>query len=481
MNPEIRVLLIDDDEDDFITLRDLLREIKSQKYLLTWKATYNEGVEAFNQKTFDVCLLDFRLGEFSGLQLLEDSRKSGNTCPIILLTGFGDMELDLKAMQMGAADYLVKEKLSGPLLERSLRYAFKRAQDIKELREQRENFKTLFNSTFEGIFVYKDGVIQDANEAASVILGRELREMLNHPLTDFIRSDQRGDFQKSFARSPSFETIGIHKDGNEISLLISQKEVTLQGQTTALVAVTDLTQRKQMEAQILQQDRLASLGLLASSLAHEIGTPLGVIRGRAQFIADKAKEPKLKEDMSLITGQIDRVTKLVNSLLHLAREKKSAVSVPVNVTAVLEDVNRLIQHELQRHDVELEVIAEGEHLVKAEAGPLGQVLLNLMVNSLHAIEEAKKHGRLGNHKISVNVFNEDGRKLISVSDTGSGIETKNLIHIFKPFFTTKDIGLGTGLGLATSYKLVQSWNGSMDVTSKVGVGTTFRIKLNSVQ
>lgn len=472
-------MLIDDDEDDFINIRDLLREIKSLKYVITWKPSYHEGIKALQEKNHDVCLLDFRLGEHDGLQVLEDAKQISDTCPIILLTGFGDMELDLKAMQMGAADYLVKEKLTGLLLDRSMRYSFKRAQDTKELREQKENFKTLFNSTFEGIVVYKQGVIQDVNEATGYIFGCHAAEMLNHPLTDFIRADHREEFQKNILDTPdaSIESIGVKKDGSEIHLLTSKREVNLQGQKTAIISIRDLTQRKQMEAQILRQDRLASLGLLASSLAHEIGTPLGVIRGRAQFIATKTKEENVKQDMGLVVSQIDRISKLVNSLLHIAREKKSSLSVAVNVTSVLEDVTRLIHHELERNSIKLKITCNPDEFVQAEPGPLGQVFLNLLVNSVHAIDEAKKNGKGIEHKVSISVSEENNEKIISIHDTGSGIEEKNLKHLFKPFFTTKDIGLGTGLGLATSYKLVQSWNGWMDVTSKVGQGTTFKIHL----
>lgn len=478
--PELRVLLIDDDEDDYIVIRDLLREIQTHKYVLTWKSSYETGLDALNSKQYDVCLLDFRLGEQSGLDLLEG--RGSDFCPIILLTGFGDMELDLKAMQMGAADYLVKEKLIGPILERSIRYAHKRGQDIKALREQKENFKTLFNSTFEGIVVIKDGFIQDANEAAGSIFGLSSRDMLKVALTEFIRSDYGPEFKQKILenRTTGFECIGIKKDETEIPLFISSRNLVLQGEETVLVAIRDLSQRKQMEAQILRQDRLASLGLLASSLAHEIGTPLGIIRGRAQFISDKAKEETVKQDMGLITSQIDRIARLVNSLLNIAREKKSSITIPVNVATVLDDVTRLLQHEFERSDVKLEITCDREQTVLAEPGPLGQVLLNLLVNSIYAINEAKKQGRKNGHKISIKVESEGKEKTILVQDSGNGIDEKNLKHIFKPFFTTKDIGVGTGLGLATSYNIVQSWGGSMDVTSRLGQGTTFKFRLNGV-
>lgn len=365
---EYHILLIDDDEDEYINLRDLFSEVLRSKYIITWKPNYKEGLAALHSHAFDVCLLDYRLGEHTGIDLLNEVQETEYVCPIILLTGHGDFDLDLQAMQLGAAEFLVKGQLTAPLLERAVRYSIKHAHDLQELKENK--------------------------------------------------------------------------------------------------------------AQILQQDRLASLGLLASSLAHEIGTPLGIIRSRAELVEKKAStDEPLKQDMATIITQIDRIAKLVNSLLNLAREKKSNYGGPVNLNSVFQDVLNLMQHELDRHEISFELNTEEHLLVKAESGPLAQVLLNLLVNSVHAIEEAKKGQRKTGHKITLLTKSFADSIEISIQDTGCGISDKNLSQLFKPFFTTKDTGIGTGLGLATSYKLVQSWNGSIVVESLVDKGTNFKVKL----
>lgn len=365
---EFRILLIDDDEDDFINLLDLFEEIPRSKYKITWKSSYKEGLEALHTDTFDACLLDYRLGEHTGIDLLKEVQKLELVCPIIFLTGHSDFDLDIQAMQVGAAEYLIKGQLTAPLLERSVRYSMKHALDMQELKENK--------------------------------------------------------------------------------------------------------------ALILQQDRLASIGLLASSLAHEIGTPLGIIRSRAELVERRStSNDTTKQDMSTVITQIDRITKLVNSLLHLAREKQSDHATAVDLNSVLQDVVNLMQHEFNRKDILLELSLPEGTTVKAESGPLGQVFLNLFVNAIHAIEEAKTKGRERNHKLILNVTHSGSSVEISIQDTGCGISEKNFSQLFKPFFTTKDIGLGTGLGLATSYKLVQSWGGAISVESKENIGTTFKIKL----
>ena len=367
-----QILLIDDDEDEFVFLRDLCRDITRSRYDLTWKSSYQAGLEALRTQKFDACLLDHRLGAQTGLELLQVINTENLRCPTILLTGQGDFEIDVQAMQTGAADYLVKSQLTAPLLERTIRYAIKHALDLDELRENK--------------------------------------------------------------------------------------------------------------AQILQQDRLASLGLLASSLAHEIGTPLGIIRSRAEMAQKKQIDPeKLKSDMGIIVTQIDRITKLVNSLLSLARGGQAGVSAAVDLNFVIQDVLNLFQHELNRKGIEHTVINPENPSVRAEHGPLSQVLLNLLVNSVHAIEDAVKTGKKEKHRISIVVTPFPESVEIYVSDTGCGIPEKNLTQLFKPFFTTKDIGMGTGLGLATSFNLVQSWGGSLKAANNADEGAIFTIRLQKIR
>ncbi len=475
---EINVLLIDDDEDDFVNIRGILSEIQSAKYRLSWKSSYHEGLSELLTASFDACLLDYRLGEHTGLDLLVEADQKGSTCPMILLTGFGDFDLDLKAMETGAADYLVKGQITAPLLDRSIRYSMKHALDLKDLSEQKESFQTLFNSTFEGILLHQKGTIVDANAATVEIFNFLPGEMNGNLLRNFIRADHWAalDRQLATGRDIQMEAIGLRKDGQEIYIALSSRTVNLKGHWVSLIAIRDLTQRKEMEAQILQQDRLASLGLLASSLAHEIGTPLGVIRGRAEML-EKSSDEKTKSTMTLIVGQIDRIAKLVNSLLHIAREQQSEAATDVNLRLVLDDVLNLIGHELNLKGITLKLTMNEDFTVKAESGPLGQVILNLLVNAIHAIEAAKNGGSNTVKEILIEATKTDGEAQIKIQDTGCGISEKNMTRLFQPFFTTKDIGLGTGLGLATSYKLVTSWGGSILVESKEAAGSTFKITL----
>ncbi|MFL5814921.1 MAG: sensor histidine kinase [Bdellovibrionia bacterium] len=357
-----RVLLVDDDDDDIFVIRDYLAEVRTSRFDFSAASSPDEAFQKISQQTFDVYIIDYRLGAVTGLDLLKELIARGDRTPVILLTGYGDHEVDQEAMRVGAADYLLKGELSTHLLERAIRYA---------------------------------------------------------------------------------------------------------------------TYRAQMQTQAITQDRMASIGLLASSLAHEIGTPLGVIRGRAEYLSMQVEDnAEVKKNVGIIVSQIDRVSGLIRSLLNLARGDETAQVSAIEVAPAVQDILELMNHELKKHDIRIEntigQLAVSPR-IRATSDKLHQILLNLVVNSVHAIVEAKKKGRADGHMIRISALDLGAQWSISVEDTGSGISKENQAKLFRPFFTTKDIGVGTGLGLATSYWMIQSWGGSMSVESQEGKGTIFHL------
>jgi PAS domain S-box-containing protein len=238
---------------------------------------------------------------------------------------------------------------------------------------------------------------------------------------------------------------------------------------------------KEREVQVLMQDRLASAGLLASSLAHEIGTPLGVIRGRAEYLALQQRENEtIRKNADIIISQIDRVSTLIRTLLNLARGDTIGHKSEILLNSVVAEVIDLMGHELRKNKIQLQNQIDREVQVKVnvESASLHQVILNLMVNSVHAIESAmKQQSRVEGHFIRLSARDEGTKWAVEIADSGCGISEANMRNLFKPFFTTKDIGVGTGLGLLTSYRIVASWGGTIQVESNEGLGTTFRILL----
>jgi PAS domain S-box-containing protein len=178
MDAPLRILLVEDDEDDFVMVRDLLAGPASSQYHLQWVSHYDAAFAEICRGRHDVYLLDYRLGQRTGLELLRETAATGCRSPVIFLTGLEDYQVDLEAMKAGAADYLIKGQITFPLLERSIRYAVERARSEGALRQSEEKYRTLFETMMQGV-VYQDaeGKVIAANPVAEKILGLPLERM----------------------------------------------------------------------------------------------------------------------------------------------------------------------------------------------------------------------------------------------------------------------------------------------------------------
>lgn len=240
----------------------------------------------------------------------------------------------------------------------------------------------------------------------------------------------------------------------------------------------DITERKQLEARVQQQDRLSSVGLLASGLAHEIGTPLGVVRGRAELMRMQLEDnPIVDSGLNVIIQQIDRITGLMQSLLNLSRKNNDIVPQAVQLSSLVNEVGLLMEAHVRKLGIEFLTKIAPECIVKGEPQRLQQVFINLFVNAVHAIETAIEQGRRDKHQISIHAKLCDENVIVTFVDSGCGISQENLGKLFQPFFTTKDIGKGTGLGLAMAEKIISDFHGSISVESNPGVGTSFTLQL----
>jgi PAS domain S-box-containing protein len=275
------------------------------------------------------------------------------------------------------------------------------------------------------------------------------------------------------------ELVNRRKDGTLIPVLLTITPVlTGEGSPQGYMGVAvDISFKKDFEAKVAQQDRLASIGLLASGIAHEIGTPLGVIRGRAEMIQPEAASPLAQKSIEVILRQADRISNLIQSLLGFGRGFGDIQIELMNPSRTIEEVISLVGQNLRTDMATVRQEIEPGTRILADRSRLQHVLLNLTINATQAIKKAIAQGRAGPHEL---VISGSGRTL-SVSDTGCGIEKSHLKEIFKPFFTTKDIGEGTGLGLTIVSQLLEEMEAKLEVESQVGVGTRFTIRFRGDQ
>lgn len=278
------------------------------------------------------------------------------------------------------------------------------------------------------------------------------------------------------------ELINRAKDGTLVPVLLTITPFrSAEGENDGFMGIAvDMTYKKELEAKVAHQDRLASIGLLASGLAHEVGTPLGVIRGRAEFLTMKAENPAFKKDLEVITSQADRISKLIRSLLRVSRSFSDVHMESIKPAEVVAEALSLVGQHFRDDQVEMRILIPDEIKVRADFGRLEQVLLNLIMNSIHAIRKARSADRPSGHYLRIEAIPQpSGKTQIQVEDTGCGIAPENMKKLFKPFFTTKDVGEGTGLGLAIVAQLVTEMEGQIGAQSTLNQGTTFTITLSS--
>lgn len=233
--------------------------------------------------------------------------------------------------------------------------------------------------------------------------------------------------------------------------------------------VTDVTGRKRLEEQLRRTERIAELGTLASGMAHEIGTPMNVILGRAEYLQQRTQDEGLKKGLGTIVTQVERITKVMNQLLAFAR-RRTPERRPVDLSTTIDDSLEMFQERLRRKQITVERHMDPQlPLVMADPDQMTQVMINLLMNSVHAMPDGGtlriKAGRANRHAT------------VEVSDTGHGMSQEVLDKIFDPFFTTKDTGEGTGLGLTVVKGIVEEHDGTISVASEVDKGTTVTVSL----
>lgn len=276
------------------------------------------------------------------------------------------------------------------------------------------------------------------------------------------------------------EVINKAKDGTLIPVILSitpYRELG-EGEIAGYMGIAlDIRQRKELEAEIAHQDRLASVGMLASGLAHEIGTPLGVIRGRAELMSMQTEDPKSLKSFEVIISQIDRISKMIRSLLRLSRNFGVSQLSRVELYELINETILLVQRSLEQANIKSMIELPKDLVVLGDSDRLSQILLNLIMNAIHAMEQKNKDQGVCNHILKFECIQSSESTLtLCISDTGCGIPKENLNKLFKPFFTTKGVGVGTGLGLAITSQLMREMKGEIHVKSELGCGAQFFLK-----
>ncbi|MGL5922285.1 response regulator [Chroococcidiopsis sp.] len=487
----VKVLLVDDDEDDYVLTRDWLAAAQGTTFDLDWVSSYDEAIETIAQCQHDIYLLDYRLGDRNGLELLQAAVAEGCAAPIILLTGKGDREIDIEAMKAGAADYLEKTQLSAPLLERSIRYALERQHTQQQIRAQAE----LLDVATDAIIVRSlDDKVLYWNKGAELLYGWQAQEAIgqNPNLLIYNESlvDQLLEIHSALKQTDTWQGELHQVTKNEKPIVVYSRWTLVRDRhaqpKSILVVNTDITEKKLLEAQFLRAQRLESIGTLASGIAHDLNNVLAPILMTAQLLESQMHDDRSQRLLPIVITNAKRGAALVKQVLSFARGLEGTYT-NLQIKHLISEIRQIAKQTFPK-SIEIQTnIASNLWSVSGDATQLHQVLMNLCVNARDAMPNggvltiSAENFTADEHYARMNLEAKAGSYIVvTVRDTGQGMSLETQERIFEPFFTTKELGKGTGLGLSTVMGIVKGHNGFIQVWSELGRGTEFQVYLPAV-
>ena len=370
-------------------------------------------------------------------------------------------------------------------IENSLLYQEQgdRAAELKLLKEFNESIIESINVGL--LAVDLEGRVTRLNSALEEILdisraqavGKRVEDLFSEDFTDTLRQVLGNDRWRLREIRNIYKIHTATFVGHPLVLNIAIAPLQdSQEQTGALVVLEDVTSRVRLEEQLQQREKLSSIGLLAAGVAHEVNTPLTGVSSYTQMLLGMLSENDPKHALLLkVRRQAERATNIVNNLLNFSRTGDATEFSELDVSRVLDDTLQLLEPQLRGNQIEIVRGYDPESpLVIGNSGKLQQVFTNLLLNARDALPGG------GSIRIST-IPSDDHSLMIEVSDSGTGIAPEDVAKIYDPFYTTKGVGRGTGLGLAVSYGIVQEHSGHISVESTPGHGTIFRITLPTAQ
>ncbi|MCH8055843.1 MAG: GAF domain-containing protein [Deltaproteobacteria bacterium] len=538
-NRPVRILLVDDDEDDYIITRTLLSEIEEGKFVLEWVATYNAALEAIGRNQHDGYLVDYRLGDCSGLDLLREALRNGCEAPMILLTGQGDREVDIQAMKAGATDYLVKGQIDAPMLERSIRYAIERKRAEKEIQRQLQRLTVLdeinlaVTSTLD-----LHGVLNILMEKIELLLpntailvwllnkesgllervacrnldeqqwkGRQSRdtpplvkaviESKAPVVTGNVQTDPRTLDPQFFRRNGLISYLGVPliAKGEVLGVLsfytkkehdFSSEEVaffsTLAGHGAMAIHNSQLYEQIKEQAVALERANKVKSEFL-SFMSHELRTPLSVIMGCVTVTHNNMLgkiNQKQKKILEKVMRNSNGLLTMIDSILAATRIETEAVKVEsheFNLGDFLDDLRSAYCVPLDKELTLTWDYPSDLPLMKTDSQKLKHILQNLIDNAIKFTDK-------GNVTLSARYFREAGTVEFKVVDMGIGIAKGDIPIIFEKFHQVDSslarVHGGIGLGLSIVKTFTEMLGGTVDVESVPYQGSTFTVTFPAV-
>ncbi len=473
----IRILYVDDDQDDYFLVQSLLRKVKESNYQIESASSIEEAVTRFGEH-FDAYIVDYKLGKDTGLELIHEIKQRHKHAPVIMLTGMSTGSIDREALTLGASDYLIKGEFDSVALDRTLRYAIRDAQLMESLDHTAMRFRSIFELAGDPfLLIDENGSILEANPTFITKFGTDPYDEETDNTFYFrdliVEEEPRMQLMDMLGKKvevSELEALMKLEDGNIISALIS---IVKQDINLFQVLIKDLTALKAKEEEELNQKKFSSTGRIARLLAHEVKNPLTTILLSADQLHMELSEEVLKESgdlIEVIRRNCDRINQLVTQLLDSTRFTE--------LDSRSHSINTLLDESLEhvKDRIELKgILIEKQYQtdicdIKVDGEKVKIAFINLIVNAIEAMPDGKG-------KLTLKTTFKNNQCRVEVKDNGAGIPKENLERLFEPFFTSK--ATGSGLGLTNTQNIILSHGGSIRVKSEIGQGTTFLITFNA--
>ena len=487
------ILVLDDDRGMCETIGDVLEQ---RGYVVQVATHARAGLEIAATSPIEAAIVDITLPDMSGFDVLHGIRKLLPTTEVIFITGHASLTTAIQAINGLAFAYIVKPFEMSHLLM-TVEQAVRKQRLAQALLDSDERYRFVTENIADAVFLLElDGRIALGNHRAETITGYAQAELVGRAFFSLLPEAgarearaRLSDVRAGVKVSPFFEVELIQKDGARVLLEVHVTSVLKDGQPVARLGVArDITERRYLEDQLRQAQKMEGIGRLAAGVAHDFNNLLTAIGGRCYLVLNAlTSENPIRREIEIIQDAAERAAKLTHQLLAFSRKQildPCVLDLNATVTGIEPLLRRMI-----REDIEIATALDSAAgRVKADAGQIEQVLLNLAVNASDAMPNggwltlATSNVTLDEAYARTHAEVEPGPYvMLSVSDTGHGMTAEVQAHIFEPFFTTKEVGKGTGLGLATVYGIAKQSGGHITVYSEPGHGAVFKLYLPRVE
>ncbi|HYK39107.1 MAG TPA: ATP-binding protein, partial [Candidatus Eremiobacteraceae bacterium] len=441
---------------------------------------------------WDAVIWDLSNPTKDDLDALKSVCSGSNSFPVIALISEERKQIGRQAIDLGASEYFPTNQLSKELLQRGLRYAIERSKEKISVRQIEQRFSDLFENTNDILFTLDlEGRVTSVNKAAEDILGWSRTDALQINIKSLVAPEYVAVCTEMMRRILNeeplqhFEIGLIDKHGRKVLLEASARLIRLDGKKSGVQGIArDVTERRHLENAVHQSQKLEAIGRLSGGLAHDFNNLLCVISGHSELLAEQFQSngTALRSIMQ-IRKATDSAASLTRQLLAFSRRQVIHPQI-LDLNSIVAETEKLLGRLIDENIEFYTALDPTLGRVRVDPVQMEQVILNLVLNARDSMPQGGKL-TIGTSNIELEDAHQSKRSMIpagqyvllSITDTGSGMNEETQSRIFEPFYTTKEFGKGTGLGLATVYGIVKQSGGYIWVYSEEGRGTTFKIYL----